>query len=68
MKAIVASILAFGIIAASGTAIARSIHAQRAVAEETCVGFSCWPVTPPIKHRPAYRVTLQPGESNGMSV
>jgi hypothetical protein len=31
MKAIVASILAFGIIAASGIAIARSIHAQRAM-------------------------------------
>ena len=60
MKAIVASILAFGLIVASGTAIARSIHAQRAVAEEACVGLSCWPNTPPIKHRSAYRVTLQP--------
>jgi hypothetical protein len=60
MKAIVASILAFGLIAASGTAIARSMHAQRAIAEEACVGLSCWPSTPPIKHRSAYRVTLQP--------
>ena len=25
-----------------------------------CVGLSCWPDTPPIKHRSAYRVTLQP--------
>ena len=60
MQAIAASILAFGIIAASGTAIARSIHAQRAVAEVACVGLGCWPDTPPIKHRSVYRVTLQP--------
>jgi hypothetical protein len=50
MKAIAASILVFGIIAAGGTAIARSIHVQRAVAEDACVGLSCWPDTPPIKH------------------
>jgi len=60
MKTITASILALATIAAGGTAIARSIHAQRAVAEETCIGLSCWPETPPVKHRPAYRVNLQP--------
>lgn len=61
MQAIVAVTLAVGIIAVSGTAIARGIHTQRTIAEEEeCVGLSCWPGTPPIKHRSAYRVTLQP--------
>jgi hypothetical protein len=60
MKAIAASILALAVFAASATAAVRSLHPQRAAAEEPCVGLSCWPDTPPTKHRPAHRANLQP--------
>ena len=60
MKIITASILASAIIAASGTVVVLSIQPQRAKADEPCVGVSCWPVSPPIKHSPAYRATLPP--------
>jgi hypothetical protein len=60
MKTIAASILALAILAVSGMAVGRSIHRERAAAEEQCVGLSCWPNIPPTKHRPAHRAELQP--------
>jgi hypothetical protein len=62
MKVTAVSILAFALIAASviGTAVVLSVQPRPAVAGEPCVGLDCWPPSPPIKHRPAHRVTLPP--------
>jgi hypothetical protein len=59
MKAIAASIL-LAVFAVSATAAVRSLHPQRAAADEPCIGLSCWPDTPPTKHRPAQPQNLEP--------
>ena len=62
MKAIAASVLAFAIITAS--AITYEAVAKPRVkvpqTEEPCIGLSCLPPSPPIKHRPTHRETLPP--------
>ena len=62
MKVIAISIIAFAIIAMSVVAAAavRKTQPQRAMAEEPCVGLSCWPASPPLKRRPAHRQSLEP--------
>ena len=47
MKVIAISIIAFAIIAVSVVAAAavRKTAPQRAMAEEPCVGLSCWPAS-----------------------
>ena len=57
MRLIAVSILTVAMVA---MAVALIIPAPSAIAEEPCVGLSCWPETAPIKHRPAHRETLQP--------
>jgi hypothetical protein len=64
MKAIAASVLAFAIISASAitdqAAAKPRVAAPQAQATEPCIGLSCLPPSPPIKHRPAHRETLPP--------
>ena len=62
MKVIAISIIAFAIVAVSVVAAAavRKTAPQRAMAEEPCVGLSCWPASPPVKHRPGQRLSLEP--------
>ena len=44
------------IIAASGIGIAKAhIKSRPTATAEPCVGLSCWPLEPPIKHRPTHQ-------------
>jgi hypothetical protein len=58
MKIIASWIVAIAMIVGTGTAIALNVKPQRTLAEKGCVGLSCWPDNPAIKHRPAQRTTL----------
>ena len=62
MKLIAAFALAVAIVAGSATGLAFVLPIQPKHAEvgEPCVGLGCWPSAPSVKHRPAYRPTLQP--------
>jgi hypothetical protein len=63
MKAIVASVFAFVIIATSAVTFQAAAKSRVAVPQaqaEPCIGLSCLPPSPPIKHRPAQRETLPP--------
>jgi hypothetical protein len=63
MKAIAASVLAFAIIAASTITYQAAAKPRVTVPQaqaEPCIGLSCLPPSPPIKHRPAHRETLPP--------
>jgi hypothetical protein len=64
MKAIVASVFAFIIIATSVATTFQAAAKSRATVPqaqaEPCIGLSCLPPSPPIKHRPAHRETLPP--------
>jgi hypothetical protein len=61
MKAIVGSVLAFAVIAASVIAYQASAKPRVAVSQaEPCIGLNCLPLSPPVKHIPARRETLQP--------
>jgi hypothetical protein len=63
MKAIAASVLAFAIIAATAITYQAAAKPRVTVPQaqaEPCIGLSCLPPSPPIKHRPAHRETLPP--------
>ncbi len=63
MKAIVASVFAFVIIATSAITFQASAKSRVIVPQaqaEPCVGLTCLPPSPPIKHRPVHRETLPP--------
>jgi hypothetical protein len=45
---------------AGGTANVLTVKEQPAAATEPCVGPSCWPPNPPVKHIPTRRVSLPP--------
>jgi hypothetical protein len=61
MKAIVVSVLAFAVIAASVIAYQAAAKPRVTVSQaEPCIGLNCLPPSPPIKHRPAHRETLPP--------
>jgi len=57
MKLVGVSILALAILT---TAVAATVRPQPAITDEPCVGLSCWPDAPSVKHRPAHRATLEP--------
>src|SRR5262249_44889551 len=57
MRLIAVSVLAVAMVA---MAVAFIIPAASAIAEEPCVGLSCWPQTAPVKHRPSQRQSLEP--------
>jgi hypothetical protein len=63
MKAIVASVFAFIIIATSASTFQAAAKSRVTVPQaqaEPCIGLGCLPPSPPIKHRPAQRETLPP--------
>ena len=62
MKVIAVSILSLIlVIAASGIGIAKvHIKSRPTATAEPCVGLSCWPPEPRIKHRPTHQGTLSP--------
>ena len=55
MKIIAGWVVAFAMIAGTGTAIALSVKPQRTLAEKGCVGLGCWPDNPAPKHGSAQR-------------
>jgi hypothetical protein len=64
MKIIAGWVVALAMIVGTGTAIALNVKSQPTLTEEACVGLSCWPENPAIKHRPAQRTTVtSPSES-----
>ena len=63
---IIAGWVVLAMIAGTGTAIALNVKPQRTLAEERCVGLSCWPDSPAVKHRPAQRTTLTSPSRSGL--
>ena len=57
MRVIAASIVAVAVVA---IVVALVIPAPSAIADEPCVGLSCWPQTAAVKHRPSQRQNLEP--------
>jgi hypothetical protein len=63
MNAIVALVLGFVIIATGGITFQAAAKSRVTVPQsqaEPCIGLSCLPPQPPMKHRPAHRETLPP--------
>jgi hypothetical protein len=54
---IVGWVVALAMIAGTGTAIALSVKPQQTLSEERCVGLSCWPDQPVVKHIRARRTS-----------
>src|SRR5437899_5458608 len=67
MKIIAGWIVALAMIVGTGTAIALNVKSQPTLTEELCVGLSCWPENPAIKHRPAQRTTLTSPSQSGLN-
>ena len=57
MKIFAGWVFALAMIAGTGTAIALSMKPQQTLSEERCVGLSCWPDQPVIKHVRARRTS-----------
>ena len=57
MRLIAVLVLAIALVT---IAVALIIPAPSAIAEEPCVGLSCWPQTAPFKHRPSQHQNLEP--------
>jgi hypothetical protein len=53
---LVFSILSVGVLTYRAAAKPRINVAQA----ERCIGFNCWPIDLPIRHRPNHRQTLRP--------
>src|SRR6516165_3849259 len=61
MKIIAGCVIALAIIAGTGTAIALGVKPQRTLTEEGCIGLSCWPNIPAVKHKRAQPSTVVSG-------
>jgi hypothetical protein len=61
MKAIIVSFLAFAVIAASVITYKASAKPRVTVVQaEPCIGLTCLPHSPPIRHKPMHRETFPP--------